>query len=133
MNSPGKSTTLSISIQCEPKKVYAFMADPTHLPLWGKTFCRSVKKTDGEWVIETPQGPTKIRVAEKNDLGVVDYYLEPPSGGVAFVPMRVVPNSGGSEVIFTVFQLPHATEESYQNDIRLVKQDLKGLKQYLEG
>ncbi|MFA5039273.1 MAG: SRPBCC family protein [Candidatus Omnitrophota bacterium] len=130
---PKKSKTVTITIQSEPKKVYDFVSDPTHLPLWAKTFCRSVKQTDGEWVIDTPQGPTKIRLADKNDFGVLDHYLEPPAGGVVFVPMRVLPNGGGSEVVFTVFQLPGATDESYEKDVRLVEQDLKNLKKYLEG
>lgn len=128
-----RSKTLTVSINCEPKKIYAFVSDPANLPVWAKTFCRSVKRSGDEWTIDTPQGPTKIRLAEKNDLGVLDHYLQPPSGITVFVPMRVVPNAAGSEFIFTVFRLPHISKEGFERDIELVEQDLRNLKKVLEA
>jgi len=49
------------------------------------------------------------------------------------VPMRVVPNGDGSEVLITVFQQPEMTEAQYQQDLGLVKRDLERLKRVLEG
>ena len=50
-----------------------------------------------------------------------------------FVPMRIVPNGAGSEVLITVFQQPEMTEAQYQQDLSLVKRDLERLKRVLEG
>ncbi len=46
--------------------------------------------------------------------------------------MRVVPNGSGSEVLFTLFQLPDVSDEKYAEEIGLVEQDLKNLKSVLE-
>ena len=123
-----KSKTVTISIDCSPSKLYAFVSNPSNLPQWAKTFCRSVEKSNGEWVMETPQGKVKIRISGKNELGVLDHYITTPAGKEVLVPMRVVPNGSGSEVIFTVFQQPGMTDEGFLKDIGLVEQDLKSLK-----
>jgi hypothetical protein len=82
----------------------------------GQAFCRSIKKTSGEWIIETPQGPVKIKIAPKNDFGILDHTVIPAPGVEVFVPMRVVPNSSGSEVIFTLFQQPGMSAPSLKKN-----------------
>jgi hypothetical protein len=128
-----KSKTLSISINCEPGKIYKFVSNLENLSKWAKTFCRSVKKSDGKWVIETPQGDVGIRLVEKNELGILDHYISPSAGVELLVPMRVVPNGSGSEVIFTVFQQSDMSNENFKKDIALVEKDLKSLKRSMEN
>lgn len=128
-----RSKTLSVSISCDPKKVYELVSNLENLPRWAKTFCLSIRRSNGEWTVETPQGPVKIRIAGKNDLGVLDHHVRPTAGAELFVPMRVVPNGSGSEVLFTLFRLPGVSDESYAEDMRLVEQDLRSLKSLMEG
>jgi hypothetical protein len=98
--------------------------------------CRSIKLLSGEWIAETTQGQAKIRITERNDFGILDHYVKLlPSPNIdeeVFVPMRVVQNCDGSEVIFTVFQLASMSEEKYAEDIRMVEQDLLNLKNIVE-
>ena len=126
------SRTLSVSINCHPDKGYDFVSDLENMPVWATTFCKSIKKSDGEWIAVTPQGQVKIRLAEKNHLGVLDHYISPASGVEVYVPMRVVPNGLSSEMIFTLFRLPDMSEEQYDEDAKLVEQDLRTLKDVLE-
>ena len=128
-----KSKTVSISINCKPEKIYKFASDLRNFPEWAKTFCRAVKKSKGKWIVETPQGPVVIRLAKKNGFGILDHYISPSAGVEVFVPVRVVPNASGSEVIFTVFQQANMTNESFKNDIALVEKDLKRLKRVMEA
>lgn len=133
MKSLLKSKTLSISINCNPEKIYKFVSNPENLPKWAKTFCRSIKKSNGKWVIETAQGPVGIRLVKKNVFRVLDHYISPSAGVEILVPMRVVPNGPGSEVIFTVFQQPDMSNENFKKDIALVKKDLKNLKRVISS
>lgn len=126
------SKTLSISINSDAKKVYDFVSNPENLPKWAKMFCTSVKKTGGTWIAETLDGPVEFRFAARNDFGILDQYVSPSPGVEIFVPMRVVPNGGGSEVTFTLFQPPGMTDENFLKDIGLVEQDLKNLKNVME-
>lgn len=128
-----ESKTLSVSIQCDTKKVYEFVSHLENLPKWATTFCRSIRETKGQWTLETPQGPVKVRMAEKNDFGVLDHTASPSPGVEVLVPMRVVPNEQGSEVIFTLFRRPEMSDAQYAQDMGMVEQDLKSLKNILEA
>jgi hypothetical protein len=127
-----ESRALNITIACPPRKVYEFVSNPENLPRWAAGLGKSVWKSDTGWVVETPQGPVKIRFAEKNDFGVLDHYVTTAQGVEIYVPMRVVLNGSGSEVIFTLFKTPGMSDQQFADDAGMVQQDLKTLKSILE-
>lgn len=127
-----KSKTISVSIECKPDKVYEYARNVEHFPEWATSFCLSVRNTGGEWVIQTPDGPMNIRFVEKNGFGVLDHTVTTASGEQVFNPMRVIPNGSGSEVVFTLFQLPDMPDEKFAADAGMVEQDLRTLKAVLE-
>jgi hypothetical protein len=131
-----KSRTLSVSINSKPKTIYEFVLNLENFSRWAKMACRSIKLLNGEWIAETPQGQAKVRITERNDLGILDHYVRllssPNIDEDVFVPMRIVQNGDGSEVIFTVFQLPDMSEDKYAEDIKMVEQDLQNLKRTIE-
>lgn len=127
-----KSRTLSVTIACHPRKVYEFVSNPENLPQWAAGLCKSVKKSDTGWIADTLQEQVQIRFAEKNDFGVLDHYVKPTSGVEIYVPMRVVPNGSGSEVIFTLFKTPNMSDKQFAEDAGMVERDLKTLKNVLE-
>ncbi len=126
------SKTLSISIACPPGKVYEFVSNPENLPKWAKGLGTSARKHGADWIVDTPQGPVKVRFADKNKFGVLDQYVTTASGVEVYVPLRVLSNGPGSEVIFTLFRLPEMSDEKYADDMKLVEQDLRALKDILE-
>jgi len=128
-----RSRTLSVSIACPPRQVYGFVSNPENLPKWAMGLCRSVRKADGGWIVETPGGPMRFRFVGQNEFGVLDHYVSPTPGLEILNPMRVVPNGSGSEVIFTLFQWPNMSDEQYVEDVGLVERDLRTLKSILEG
>lgn len=125
-----KSKTVTVSINCDSKKVYEFVSNLENLPKWAKTFCQSIKRSNSEWVIQTSQGSMNIRIAPKNDFGILDHTVIPSPGIEVFVPVRVVPNEVGSEVVFTLFHYSHL--KNFDEDANLVKQDLNTLKRVME-
>jgi hypothetical protein len=96
------------------------------------SFCKSARLTQGGWMIETPHGPMQVRFAEKNDFGVLDHYVSPTPDLEIYIPMRVITNGSGSELIFTLFRTPDMSEEKFAMDMRMVEQDLQTLKRVLE-
>ncbi len=126
------SRTLNVTIDRPPDQVYAFAANPRNLPRWAAGLGASVRKSDAGWIVETPPGLATIRFVENNDLGVLDHYVTLTSGVEVYVPMRVIPNGTGSEVMFTVFQTPGMSAEQFAEDARLVERDLQTLKVILE-
>jgi hypothetical protein len=112
--------------------VYEFVTNPENLPQWAQGLGQSVRKQDPDWIVDTPQGPMKIRFADQNRFGVMDHYVTTPSGVEVYVPMRVLANGSGSEVIFTLFRLPDMSDEKYAEDMQMVEHDLRALKDILE-
>ena len=128
-----KSVTLGISIHRSPQVVYDYVSNAENLPKWATMFCKSVERADGDWIVETPQGPVKLRVAARNTCGVLDHYVTVSSGIEVYVPMRVVTNGKGSELLFTLLREEDVPDEQCEEDMRWVSQDLRNLKSVLEA
>lgn len=123
---------ISVSIARGPREVYDFVSNPANLPRWASGIGSSIEQVKGEWVAQTPNGPVKVRFAPRNDLGVLDHYVTIAPGVEICVPMRVVPNGNGSELMFTLFQQPDMTDEKFREDAEWVLRDLTRLKDLLE-
>jgi len=127
------SRNLSISINRDAGDVYNFVCVPENFRLWASGLGRSLKKVNGEWVAETPEGPVKIRFSERNELGVLDHWVSPKPGVQIYIPMRVISNGSGSELIFTLFRLADMSDEQFSADAEWVMRDLTSLKNLLES
>lgn len=127
-----ESRTLSISINRDPDKVYGFISDPENLPIWASAFSKSIEKGEADWLVHTSQGTVNVRFAEKNEYRIFDHYVSLAPGIEIYIPLRVVANGSGCEVVFTLFRLPEMSDENYDNDIYLVEHDLRTLKKVME-
>ena len=127
-----KSRTMNTSINSNPQIVYDFVSNLENLPRWASNTFPSIKEVNGEWVVDTSQGQNKVMLAERNNFGILDHYVKLTSGVEVYVPMRVVKNGDGSEVMLTVFQTPEMTDERYAKDIKTVEKDLNHLKTIIE-
>jgi hypothetical protein len=128
-----QSRTLSVQINRNPRDVYNFTSVPENFPRWASGLGKSLKRVNGEWMADTPQGPRKVRFTERNEFGILDHYVSPESGVELYIPMRVIPNGSGSEVIFTLFRLSDRSEEQFAADADWVMRDLTALKNLLEA
>lgn len=82
--------------------------------------------------METPTGWIEIRFALANEFGLLDHVVALPDGQSILNPMRAVANGEGSEVLFTLFQLPGMSDEQFAKDAGMVEADLLTLKTVLE-
>jgi hypothetical protein len=123
---------VSVSIDRAPADVYAFASNPQNLPLWATGLAKAMRHVDDEWIADGPAGPVKLRFAPRNDLGVLDHEVVPTSGAPILVPMRVIPNGDGGEVVLTVFRTQAASDDEFTRDVAWVRRDLETLKRLLE-
>lgn len=126
-----RAHTVSVAIAVDPQRAYAYAADPANLPEWAPGFVKSMVKEGDHWVAETTLGKALFRFAPANELGVLDHDVE-ISAQRFHNPMRVIPNGEGSEVLFTVLQLPGIADEQFKADLETVRGDLQNLKKVLE-
>ena len=126
-----ESRNLSVSIERDADAVYAFLSVPENFPRWASGL-GSLHRANGQWIAETPDGPMRVRFAESNAFGVLDHWVSPPSGVEIYVPLRVVRNASGCELVFTLFRGPDMDQAGFEADAQWVMRDLKAAKQLLE-
>jgi hypothetical protein len=129
---PFKSKHVSVSISRPVDQVYAFASNPKDWPRWAEGLSDSIENVNGEWIAESPMGTLKVQFTASNEFGVLDHRVTLASGETIYNPMRVFPNNNGSEVVFTVYQRPHLSAETFAQDTAAVQRDLETLKRLLE-
>ena len=107
---------LSEHIDRPARDVYEFTADPANLPRW------AAGVGDDADVVFAP----------RNEFGVLDHEVRLPDGGSVLVPMRVVRDGAGAEVVFHLRRSPGMTDEEWERDTATVAGDLSRLKAVLE-
>ncbi len=125
------SVHISETIDRPLTEVYAYAADPAHLPEWAAGLSGSIELINGEWVADSPLGRIVITMAPANDYGVLDHHVALPDGRVFYNPMRVLADDDGCEVVFTLRRLPGVSDEEFARDAATVREDLARLKQLL--
>ena len=77
----------------------------------------------------------RVEFAPRNDFGVVDHVVRPLNneGPAVDVPLRVLPNASGSEVLITLFQQPGMSDTQYEADAELIRADLERLRDAIES
>ena len=125
---------LSIGIEKPFAEVSAFLAVPANFTRWAAGLAESLHRDDaGIWRAKGPAGEVTLRFARPNDFGIADHSVRLPDGGEVHVPLRVVANGEGSEVLFTLFRQPGMSDAEFARDIGWVKGDLATLKAVLEA
>ena len=127
-----RSRTVGIAIDRPPQAVYDFAVTLENLPQWASGLGAAGRRDGDDWVAQMEVGTVRIRFVARNDLGVLDHHVTLPSGEIVYSPMRVIANGAGSEVSFTLFQLPSMTDAQFDADARTVERDLTTLKTVVE-
>jgi hypothetical protein len=123
---------LSVSINLEPETVYVFTSNPENLPRWATGLGQGVKRAGEHWEVITEQGTVGLRFTPHNAYGVLDHTVVLADGTEVYVPMLVVPNGQGSEVMLVLFRQPEMDDATFARDAGLMQNDLSALKALLE-
>jgi len=123
---------ISVTIACPPAAVYGFAIDARNLPLWAAGLATGIEP-DGElWRLGSGGDSARLRWASPNAYGVLDHTVFLADGSQVFVPLRVVPNGEGSEVVFGLYREPSMDDDAFVRDAALVEADLRTLKMVVE-
>nr|WP_174240035.1 SRPBCC family protein [Clavibacter michiganensis] len=115
------------SVDADVASVVAVAGDPSRLPEWAAGVSSGIRLEGGRWLSDSPMGAIEIAFTGPRELGILDHDVTLPDGTVVRNPLRVLPNDGGSEVVFTLFQRPGVTDEELAADAALVAADLDRL------
>ncbi|MBR0652692.1 SRPBCC family protein [Roseomonas terrae] len=124
---------LTVAIERDARDVYAFASQPKNLPRWAAGLGSGVTRDGDDWLVDAPQGRLRMRFAPRNDYGVIDHTVILPDGSEVDVPVRILPNASGAEVIFALFRQPGMSDADFERDATAVAGDLATLKRLLEA
>ncbi len=127
-----EARTVSTAIRRDWREVYDFAQLPENFPRWASGVAKSLHREGDDWVAEAPEGPVRIRFTGRNDLGVLDHHVILASGAEIYIPLRVIANGTGAEVMLTLFRLPDMSDSVFARDAEWVARDLAVLKALLE-
>jgi hypothetical protein len=124
--------TVSVSINRPLADVYEFAHLPANFALWAEGMGEDLRAgMGGIWLVETAYGPAEVHFTPRNEHGVLDHTLR-LSAGLIYVPMRVVKNDDGCEVMLTLFRRDQVSDAEFASDLAAVARDLSRLKSLLE-
>ena len=124
---------LSVSIDRAATEAYEFLSLPENFPKWASGLGASLRRAGADWIAETADGPAMVRFTERNSRGVLDHSVHLPRGDSVYVPLRVVANGEGCELVLTLYRLPGVSEEKFAADAAWVMRDLQAAKRILEA
>ena len=132
MNGAAGSRHIAITIDRPVAAVYDYIADPANLPHWAAGLSTGIVQEGERWICESPMGSVIVRMAPRNDLGVVDHWVS-VDGTTYYNPMRVLECGTGAEVVFTLRRAPGMTDVGFEGDAALIAADLATLRRILES
>lgn len=131
--------SFSISIAMEWQALYERIWRPEFFPVWAAGLSEVDLQPDGDgageaegWLARGPEGSVRIRFTPHNAFGIMDHWVETGGDALVYVPLRVVANGDGAEVVLTLYRQPDMSDERFAADIKLVNRDLKTLKHVIE-
>jgi len=124
--------TYSISIDRDWQVLYEAIWRPEVFPKWASGLAESdLRQEDDKWLADGPEGPVAIRFSPHNDYGVMDHFVDTGDGREVHVPLRVVRNGDGAEVMLTLFRQPGMDDEMFARDAKWMTRDLRALKAFV--
>lgn len=129
-----EARTLGIGINKAWRQVYEEVWRPERFADWASGLSQSSLRQDGDdWVAQGAEGPVRIRFTPHNAFGIMDHWVTLPDGGIVDVPMRIIANGDGAEVLLTLFRQPGMSPEKFAADADWIRRDLRALKALAES
>lgn len=126
-----RAETRSISIAASPADVFAFVADAYNLPRWAPAFAAAVRRDGENWTVTSGDAEFTIAVRSSPECGTVDLVsaINPNLG--AFT--RVLPNTDGSEYLFTLFFPEGTPERDVAAQMATVEEEVRAVRRFAEN
>lgn len=128
-----ESKVITCSVQRSAQDLYEMLWQPESFTRWASGLSSTSLECDDQgWKAQGPEGPLRITFTKHNALGVMDHWVDLGDGRIIYVPLRIVPNGDGSEVMLTLFRQFGMSAEKFAEDEAWVRRDLVALKAFAE-
>jgi len=133
-----ETATVRVSVDRPFDQIVRDLADPIAHTEWATEFFAGQAEPIGraEVRVDVPRmgGPARMRIAAEPEAGVIDLYLAPEGKpyGVP-LPVRVVRNGDGADVLFTLTRFPGMPEALWKEGVESMERELAAFKRRHEN
>lgn len=107
------------------EQVNAFLSNPDNWPLWAKGLGKLDPRSDGTWkAIQSDGSVVTVIFSPPNAFGVFDHRVILADGRIIAVPLRLLRNNRGCEIVLTLYRQPEMDDAMFEKDAAMVKEDL---------
>lgn len=126
---------VSETVAAPAHRVYEFARQRENLHRWASGLATADIEEEGDhWVVaDSAMGRIEIRMAPRNDFGVLDHDVTTPDGVTTHNAFRVTPVDEGCALSFVVLKQAGASDEAFAADAAHVLKDLRALKELMEN
>lgn len=124
---------IGVTIAVPLQQAYGFAHQPANFALWAAGLATTLHETEDGWLADTPEGPASIEFSPPNEWGVLDHRVRLKGKPEIHVPLRMIANGAGTEVVATLYRQPGMSDADFGRDEGAVRRDLATLKAVLEG
>jgi hypothetical protein len=128
-----QTRTIAVTIDAPLAQVAADLADPTTHPSWATEFYAGPVRpaAGGEFTASVPMmgGEIHHRIDADTSRGILDLYFAlqgAPYGPP--IPVRLVPNGDGVDVLWTLARFPGVSEQAWEQGLASMGRELQALK-----
>jgi len=131
---PREFKVVSEPVAASAHEVYDFACRRENLHCWASGLASAEIEQEGDhWVVtDSPMGRIEIRMAPRNDFGVLDHDVTTPDGVTTHNAFRVTPVDEGCALMFVVLRAAGHSDEAFESDAAHVLKDLRTLKALAE-
>lgn len=122
---PMTARHIAVTIDRPFDDVNAFMADPANWPLWASGLGKLDPRSDGTWkAIQSDGSVVTVIFSVPNEFGVFDHRVTLADGRSIEVPLRLLRNNRGCEIVLTLYRQPEMDDAMFERDAAMVREDL---------
>jgi hypothetical protein len=128
-----QTQTVTVTIDAPLVQVAADLADPTTHPSWATDFYAGPVRPagGGDFTAPVPMmgGEVRHRIDADISRGILDLYFAPPGAPYGPpIPVRLVPNGDGVDVLWTLARFPGVSDQAWQQGLAAMARELHALK-----
>lgn len=130
--------TVRVTIDAPLEKVASDLADPTAHTEWATEFftgpAKAINADEVSVTVPRMGGEVRMKIDADVAAGRIDLYLAPLGAGYGPpLPVRVIPNGDGADVLFTLARFPGLDDNQWEESLASMARELEGLKTRHEG
>ena len=122
------SQTLTLTVPRNWLDLYETIWQPTCFAKWVSDLKGATLVQEGQyWRAKRGENSLKLRFTPHNPFGVMDYWTDNGSGKERYMPMRVIANGQGAELVAVLYCQPFTSDAHFVQEVAALRADMERL------